>query len=321
MISPIGLKIKWEVTKIVIAKKIINTIKYRCHLLKNWYIRNIKYHNVKNKVLNDLVVRDYVYKKMKKKYASKIVKNDNKSSINTSNKVWICWFQGKENAPELIQKCIASAEKRLKNHEVIILTWDNYKDYCDIPDYIVKKVESKKISLVHFSDILRVSVLTKHGGLWLDSTVLCTTDGLPDYMHNVPLFVYKEINLNSKDTMPTAASSWLIYAGRNNNILMATRDMLYSYWKKESFLNDYFLFHIFFKIATEIYKEEWEEVPNYNNINPHMLQFELSKKFNKKRWEELISMSSFHKLNRHIDYSTDAFTNYDYILNDFKVKK
>jgi len=177
------------------------------------------------------------------------------------------------------------------------------------------------IKIMHLSDLIRISILINHGGLWIDSTVLCSCKELPEYMKDKSLFVYKELSLDRSDSLPTIASNWLIYSGKNNNILVATRDMLYAFWKKEQFLNDYFVFHIIFKIATEIYADEWEEVPTYNNINPHMLQFELNNEYSEERWEQLFKMSDFHKLSRHFRNDGKEFTNYDYILNGFKKKK
>ncbi len=239
-------------------KKIRNIIKYRIALISNWYLRKIKYRKVKNKNLKDQIVRYDIYKQVKRKYSKAIIKNSNPSPKNNSNKIWICWFQGLDNAPLLIKKCISSIKKNLKDNEVIILTMDNYKDYVDFPDYILEKVEKKEISLTHFSDLLRLNVLIKYGGIWIDATVLCTTNKLPSYIYREPLFVFKEINLNPLDTLPVTASSWFIASGPNNNILLATRELLYTYWQKNNYLQDYFLFHICFKIATEIYKDEWD---------------------------------------------------------------
>ena len=52
-----------------------------------------------------------------------------------------------------------------------------------------------------------------------------------------------------------------------------------------------------------------------------MLQFELQREFDIKRWEELINMSPFHKLTRHVNTNGNLFTNLDYILNDYKKNK
>ena len=47
----------------------------------------------------------------------------------TSNKIWICWFQGLDAAPHVVQECIASVKKHLADREVVVLTDDNYHHY------------------------------------------------------------------------------------------------------------------------------------------------------------------------------------------------
>ena len=41
------------------------------------------------------------------------------------NKIWICWFQGEDKAPDLVKKCIDSVRKHASGYDVIILTEDN----------------------------------------------------------------------------------------------------------------------------------------------------------------------------------------------------
>lgn len=47
-------------------------------------------------------------------------------------------------------------------------------NYIKIPDIIQDRVESKKISMAQYSDIIRMCLLAEYGGLWIDSTVLVT---------------------------------------------------------------------------------------------------------------------------------------------------
>lgn len=39
----------------------------------------------------------------------------------SSNKVWICWFQGMENAPAIVKKCYESVKKNLSDREIILI--------------------------------------------------------------------------------------------------------------------------------------------------------------------------------------------------------
>ena len=92
------------------------------------------------------------------------------------------------------------------------------------------------------------------------------------------------------------ASSWLISAEKNNNIIRMTRDLLLEYWKKHNILIHYYLFHLFFTMATKKYSEEWNLLNNYPNANPHILQFEMFDEYDAKRMNEIKYFADFHKL-------------------------
>ena len=38
------------------------------------------------------------------------------------NKIWMCWWQGEENAPEIVRACIDSVRRNAGEHEVIVIT-------------------------------------------------------------------------------------------------------------------------------------------------------------------------------------------------------
>ena len=216
-----------------------------------------------------------------------------------------------------MKACINSIKKSLPDRNIVILTNDNIKDYINFPEYIIKKYEKGIISKAHFSDLIRIELLCNYGGIWIDSTVLCTSPNIPHYILNAPLFVYKAMDLLRTNQMPIVASSWLISAQSNNPILSLTRDLLFRYWKEKNYLMDYYLFHIFFTMATRKYKKEWENVPTFNNNTPHTLMFELGKSYTSERFEQIKKMSVFHKLERHTDYSNTKDTMYEYIIKTY----
>lgn len=177
----------------------------------------------------------------------------------------------------------------------------------------MKNTKKGWISRAHYSDILRIDLLCRHGGLWVDATVLNTGGDFSNL--EVPLFVYKSLNLSRKDSQAIVASSWLISSYSNHPILLYTRKLLWAYWRRKNSLCNYFLFHICFTIATERYPIEWSAVPTFNNHSPHILHFELNEQFSEKRWEQLKHISAFHKLNHHIDYSSGVNTFYKFIVS------
>ena len=84
-----------------------------------------KLFKIENAVIKNQQLKDEVYRKLKKKY-SYVLENWKGKKNEKSNKVWVCWLQGEENAPELIKKCISSIKENAVNREVIIFTYHRH---------------------------------------------------------------------------------------------------------------------------------------------------------------------------------------------------
>lgn len=277
-------------------------------------INRIRFFNVSNKNILNTLSREHYYKKYAKKYKKYLVRKKYVYSkkIDYKNKVWIFWYQGFEQAPELVKTTINEIKKILHDKEIIILTKENLSKYIELPKYINEKFEKNLIPIAHYSDLIRLELLTKYGGLWIDSTVLLT--GRPFFVDcDIPLFVFKDISLFRKQKLPVVASNWLIYSNGKSNILFLTKELLFKYWEKNNYVSVYSIFHILFKLSTEIYRDEWEKVPSFSNIPPHILQFELLNKYDKNRFKQIMSMSDVHKLNHRIK-SDDLDTFYSRII-------
>lgn len=327
--------ISWFIVKVVICIIVPNLIFIICNInnpmlketLKNFKgankimgkIRNVLksiYYSLPRKIYDrELVQNNRHYKKMLKlekkykKYIDKTIVSDKESS----DYVFTCWLQGEENAPELVKKCIESMRKHFKDKKLIVITEENLKDYTNLPDFIYKKWKDGIIPHAQFSDIVRTNLLINNGGLWLDSTVFCTGN-LDRYVDdNIDLFVYKN---EHRACNSICLSNWLIYAKKNNPILVNTQNILYRYWKDNNTLIDYFIYHLIFTIVTKEFEEDWKNVPAFSNIDPHMLWFyAFYEKFDQKRFNQIKEMSNFHKLSYKFDeklLKEDSF--YEHII-------
>ena len=214
-----------------------------------------------------------------------------------SDKVWVCWFQGLDNAPALVKKCYGSLKQNLTDREIILITSDNMCNYVQFPDFILDKWKNGKITHTHMTDLLRLELLIKYGGMWGDATVLCTSkrENIPDYFFNSDLFLY-QILKPGRDGQAQPISSWLISAKTNNKILIMTRYLCYEYWKNNDELVDYFLFHDFMTIALEYNKDEWQKIIPRDNAAPHMLLLRLFDKYDEETWKAIKDQTPFHKL-------------------------
>ena len=107
-----------------------NSINYRKHLF--W---------VERKDVKEILMEDKAYKKLKKKYEWVLVSEKNKE-LETSTrgkKIWVCWFQGIENAPLLVQMCVKRMKCVFGADRVVVITEQNFCEYVKLPEHIFSK--------------------------------------------------------------------------------------------------------------------------------------------------------------------------------------
>ncbi len=240
-------------------------------------------------------------KKLSKKFGGLLAEFDKSYDRNLpheqSDKVWICWFQGIENAPEIVKKCCAELKRNLPSKEIVVITDDNMSDYVQFPDYILEKRKSGVITPAQMSDLLRTELLIRYGGTWIDATVLCTRpeSEIPEYFFNSELFFFQSLK-PGRDGHSTYPSSWFINAKTNNKILCATRYLHYAYFRKYNEVMDYFLFHYFLTMALEYYSDDWKSIVPRDNATPHILLLRLFDRYDADMWRYITDQTPFHKL-------------------------
>lgn len=254
-----------------------------------------------------------VYRKYEKKYAGLVEEGAWGGDREKSDRVWVLWLQGMDNAPELVRACHNSLLETLPDKRVTVLSSGNMDDFLDLPGYIHDKHRSGSIPMAQYSDLIRANLLINHGGCWMDSTVLLTGDALPRYTMDLPLFCFKQLNVSNKDAAPILSSSWYISGYTNSRILELTQKLLWHYWETNDRLEQYFLFHIFFALSCRRYPEEWDAVPMFNNATPHELMFELGDAYTPERWEQICHATDVHKLQRYDTFGPG--TNYRHIVD------
>lgn len=264
-------------------------------------------------------IKSKLYKKFihDLKTFDKSLNNDFKSDIQKSKKIWVCWLQGIENAPALVQRCYRSLLDNLADREIVLITSDNLDKYTNMPSWILEKYKKGIITHTHFSDLLRIELLCNHGGTWIDSTVFCSSGNIPSYMMDSDLFVFQNLKPGA-DGSTINISSWFMTSKANNKILLAVRHLLWEYWKKENVLIDYFLLHYLIGIVQDFYKEDWGKIVQVPNSLPHVLLLMMFEKFDQTKWDAIIQMCPFHKLayKRSDEDMKKEGTYYQYFMNN-----
>ena len=212
-------------------------------------------------------------------------------------KVWLCWWQGIDNAPALVQRCVESIQRNVKEHDVIILTDENYRRYVDIPDWIVDKYRNGVFSRTHFSDILRYCLLSQHGGLWLDATFFCAHP-LDDYL-DMPLFTIKRPGYDHRSVACGMFAGYSLGCDyEHRRIFTVMRDFLFEYWRTNDFLIDYLLVDYMCKLAQQYDSRIAQAFESVVPNNPQCddLVKSLASPFDQRLWDELKSDTSLFKL-------------------------
>ncbi len=257
-------------------------------------------------------IRRKMNEKLQRKYATFIKERKNfyeRQDLRQqrSRIIWVCWLQGLESAPTLVRACHASVERWLvkgDGYKLVFLDGKNWREYVELPEYIIKKWNEGKIPAALFSDLLRLELLIKYGGTWMDATILVTGEHYPKGIMDCDLFMFQ--TLVKGDDRFYGASNWFITACSENKLLMVLRDVLLQYWKDYSVTLDYYMFHDFFYTIAQLYPEEITTMPRKNRLLPLMLMQRMGDMYDEKWMAELMKRCCFHKLNYRI---TDAVKN------------
>lgn len=214
------------------------------------------------------------------------------------NNIYVFWWQGIENAPDVIKVCYKSLLKNYDNNcqKIHLIDEKNLKDYVDIPQFIIEKCKKGKITITHLSDYIRSILLYENGGLWIDASVFVTKP-INNKIFEKEIFLIK----NPKSTTDDITSIWepFLIGGKKNNLLFKfIVDFFLEYWMKEDDLITYLLIDHLFYIA---YKE------NINIKNAldqaksffypvDFFQKIINEKFDEKKYNEICNNEDFIKL-------------------------
>lgn len=242
--------------------------------------------------------------------------------LQKETKVWSMWWQGEENADKLFRMCIDSA-RRHTQHEVIVLDQNNYSNYFEIPDHMLKKHNEGKIALQHICDFMVVSILAAEGGFFTGATVWWSQDK-DDLFLRIPFFTPKA---ESKRTFFISRSRWTGYVLAGNKdfpLFSFARDFLSEYWRKADQAIDYLMLDYIFELAYQTIpcvKEMIDQLPDNNLLRNEMIEL-LGNPFDEEQYKKYTEGDTFlYKLswkfgNKNITTTDGQDTFYGHMLKE-----
>lgn len=236
----------------------------------------------------------------------------------TQQPIWVMWYQGLENAPEIVQCCVKSIKEHSQEHEVIVLSESNLHEYVELPNIIMEKFRQGYISRTHLSDMIRLNLLYLYGGAWLDATLFVTND-IPQEYFKENLF---SLNFGKKTKDPSHGrwTTFCFFAKKGNTLIEQTLRYHYYYWMQEDYPVDYVMFDYFINYIS---KDDTEVAKQIENIKPTNVKvFDLIDRLNSPYFGEPITDTDtvFSKLSWKQKYMSTVGgdqTIYGYILDKY----
>jgi hypothetical protein len=144
--------------------------------------------------------------------------------------IWITWFQGLEAAPDIVKICYESWVKYNPGWRVIFLDQNNIDSYFQIESVIGQG--RNDVTFQKASDILRVNLLARYGGVWADATCLCS-GSLNTWIYEYTKSGFFAFCPMEKDRL---ISSWFIASRKDCPLTQSLCSRFNQYWKNNIFL-------------------------------------------------------------------------------------
>ena len=98
------------------------------------------------------------------------------------------FWEPREKIPFYLRLCMETWKKFLPNATIVTLNYKNISEFLDVRELGLNLFSDRRFSFMHVSDALRVALLAKRGGVWLDiDTIILSSDAekyfLPDKKH------------------------------------------------------------------------------------------------------------------------------------------
>ncbi|MCT4397413.1 methanolan biosynthesis protein EpsI [Pediococcus ethanolidurans] len=216
----------------------------------------------------DLMVEAYIYNTYQNIFLKYKKKKTDDSEIPDDKTIWTAWLQGEKNAPKAVKLCFESMRKNSGDFNLVIITSNNLKDYIDIDDELLKSFKKGEVSAAHLTDYIRVLLLKKYGGVWIDAT-LYLVKPLPDSIWEGKLLIWNQIqdltggNLYASIPFVENFSNGFMVAKKNSIFYKFAADITKKILADPILDIDYFAnFKAYLKALQDIdlLAQEWENV-------------------------------------------------------------
>jgi hypothetical protein len=209
--------------------------------------------------------------------------------------IFVYWAQGFDAAPPVVRACLAALKANNPDSRVHELSLDNIGYYADMPEDLVASLAGDHY---HFSDLLRMLLLEKFGGVWVDATCLVTEPLRP----HVDRALAKGSVFAFNYTGPYLVN-WFLASRPDSYVMHLWRAASFLWWEKRGEIVDFLLHHHIFEMLHRLddcFRAEWDAGLRLNATPPHALQSVLLKPYEPEMFQTITESSFVHKLRHHL---------------------
>lgn len=191
------------------------------------------------------------------------------SRADVTRVVWMLWLQGWDRAPELVRSCAQTWRRLNPGWTVRLLDRAALADV--LPDDALAHVAGKTLEPEAWSDVVRLELLARYGGVWVDATVYCLRpldEWLPPRL-TAGFFAFE------RPVPDRMLSSWFLAAVQGSGIVQRWRRAARDYWAARASRDEYFWVHRLFAechASDPGFQADWAAVPTLSAVGPHWFQ-------------------------------------------------
>lgn len=151
------------------------------------------------------------------------------ASYSIPKTIWILWFQGLENAPEVVKTCYASWQSMNPGWTVRLIDMKELTSLISVEPMMQTKIarEQQPVWQQALSDYARINLLATYGGVWVDATSFCSVPldtWLPDHAQ-AGFFAF------DRSAEARIIDSWFLASSIENPLTVRLKDMVNAYWQ------------------------------------------------------------------------------------------
>ena len=227
--------------------------------------------------------------------------------------IYSIWFQGEENAPEIVKFCLNRLRIVAKQYHLALHVYNEEElNKLAIDQKIKDKRKKGLLDDAVYSDICRSFLLSHYGGIWCDATLLVRS--FPQDVFNNEFMSIRQLERvasdpsSFKDDNETKWTSFFMASQNGSIVTSFLYDMYVEYFSKYDIKPLYLLVDVILRIG-------YLEIPSITKAidknfatrhSVHELFYYLDKPYSQEKFDMILNENYVHKLSYKKSFSKEG---------------